>query len=147
MRVWPTYLASPRTARARPSRARAIRARHISLHHPIRARAPIHGRATRRARQCAHAVRSATERVRARMGSIDGRFGVVVVRRDAIASWRRTLVTTTRRAVEDFFVVDDIVVVANKVLEESIAACIASRSAAARGDLCGQFFEGLGAWL
>lgn len=54
--------------------------------------------------------------------------------------------TTTRRAVEDFFV-DDIVVVANKVLEESIAACIASRSAAARGDLCGQVFEGLGAWL
>ena len=49
--------------------------------------------------------------------------------------------TTARRAVEDFFVVDDIVVVANKVLEESIAACIASRSAAARGDLCGHFLR------
>ena len=48
--------------------------------------------------------------------------------------------TTTRRAVEDFFV-DDIVVVANKVLEESIAACIASRSAAARGDFVDKFLR------
>jgi len=111
--------ASPHRARVQHPRTRAILAQHISSHHPMRSRAPIHGRTTRQTR------------IHARTRSCDPRPNAFArdwcrddpsSRRDRS---RRTLVTMARRAVEDFFVVA-IVVVANVVLEESIAACIVS---------------------
>ena len=113
-------LPAPR-ARPTPPRARESRATYFFTSPHSLARANPRSSDASNARQCAHAVRSATERVRARLVSATIRRSFVATR----SSSGRTLVTTARR-VEDFVVVA-IVVVANVVLDESIAACIARR--------------------